>query len=78
MTTGYILIASIFILGGMISIVGGSISSRVYSRNLSLLSLSPSRTAIILSFLTGSLISASTLLILLAADDGLRKSLWGE
>ncbi|WGV28277.1 DUF3084 domain-containing protein [Halotia branconii] len=76
MTTGYILIAAILILGGVIATVGDRIGTRVGKARLSLFNLRPKNTAVLVTILTGGLISASTLGILFAADEGLRKGVF--
>ncbi|WP_017315185.1 DUF3084 domain-containing protein [Mastigocladopsis repens] len=76
MTTGYILIAAILILGGVIATVGDRIGTRVGKARLSLFKLRPKNTAVLVTIFTGTLISASTLGILFAADDGLRKGVF--
>ncbi|MDB9449800.1 DUF3084 domain-containing protein [Dolichospermum circinale] len=76
MTTGYILIAAILILGGVIATVGDRIGTRVGKARLSLFNLRPKKTAVIVTIFTGGLISASTLAILFAADGGLRKGVF--
>jgi uncharacterized protein (DUF3084 family) len=72
MTTGYILIAAILILGGVIATVGDRIGTRVGKARLRLFKLRPRKTAVLVTILTGSLIAASTLAILFAADKRLR------
>ncbi|MEH2050343.1 DUF3084 domain-containing protein [Nostoc sp.] len=76
MTTGYILIAAILILGGVIATVGDRIGTRVGKARLSLFNLRPKSTAVVVTIFTGGLISASTLGILFAADEGLRKGVF--
>ena len=76
MTTGYILIVAILILGGVIATVGDRIGTRVGKARLSLFNLRPKKTAVIVTIFTGGLISATTLAILFAADEGLRKGLF--
>lgn len=76
MTTGYILIAAILILGGVIATVGDRIGTRVGKARLSLFNLRPKKTAVLVTIFTGGLISASTLGILFAADEGLRKGVF--
>ncbi|WP_413171548.1 DUF3084 domain-containing protein [Anabaena azotica] len=76
MTTGYILIAAILILGGVIATVGDRIGTRVGKARLSLFKLRPKNTAVLVTIFTGGLISASTLAILFAADEGLRKGVF--
>lgn len=72
MTTAYILIAAILILGGVIATVGDRIGTRVGKARLSLFNLRPRKTAVLVTIITGSIISASTLAILFAADERLR------
>jgi uncharacterized protein (DUF3084 family) len=76
MTTGYILILAILILGGVIATVGDRIGTKVGKARLSLFKLRPKSTAVVVTILTGGLISASTLAILFAADEGLRKGVF--
>ncbi|MDZ8051867.1 MAG: DUF3084 domain-containing protein [Aulosira sp. ZfuVER01] len=76
MTTGYILIAAILILGGLLATVGDRIGTRVGKARLSLFKLRPKNTAVLVTIFTGTLISASTLAILFAADEGLRKGVF--
>jgi uncharacterized protein (DUF3084 family) len=72
MTTGYILILAILILGGVIATVGDRIGTKVGKARLSLFKLRPRNTAVLVTVLTGGLISASTLAVLFAVDEGLR------
>ncbi|MEA5618411.1 DUF3084 domain-containing protein [Cronbergia sp. UHCC 0137] len=76
MATGYILIIAILLLGGVIATVGDRIGTRVGKARLSLFKLRPKNTAVLVTIFTGSLISASTLGILFAADEGLRKGVF--
>ncbi|MFH7024866.1 MAG: DUF3084 domain-containing protein [Heteroscytonema crispum UTEX LB 1556] len=76
MTTGYILIAAILIVGGVIATVGDRIGTRVGKKRLSLFKLRPKNTAVLVTIFTGTIISASTLAILFAADEGLRKGVF--
>lgn len=76
MDPGYILIVAILILGGVIATVGDRIGTKVGKARLSLFNLRPKNTAVLVTILTGSLISASTLGILFAADEGLRKGVF--
>ncbi|BAZ04132.1 DUF3084 domain-containing protein [Calothrix sp. NIES-3974] len=71
--TGYILIAAVLILGGVIATVGDRIGTRVGKKRLSLFNLRPKNTAVLVTIITGFGISASTLGILFLADEGLRK-----
>ena len=72
MTTGWILIAAILVLGGAIASVGDRVGTKVGKARLSLFNLRPRKTAILITVLTGSLISASTLAILFGASEQLR------
>uniref|UniRef100_B8HK30 DUF3084 domain-containing protein n=1 Tax=Cyanothece sp. (strain PCC 7425 / ATCC 29141) TaxID=395961 RepID=B8HK30_CYAP4 len=69
---GYILILAVIILGGAIATVGDRIGTRVGKARLSLFNLRPRNTAILVTILTGSIISASTLGVLLATSKELR------
>ncbi|MCS6814556.1 MAG: DUF3084 domain-containing protein [Cyanobacteria bacterium] len=72
MTSGYVLILAILVLGGVIATVGDRLGMRVGKARLSLFNLRPRQTAVLITILTGSLVSASTLGILLAIDEQLR------
>ncbi len=72
MTTGLILILAILFIGGGIATLGDRIGTRVGKARLSLFNLRPKNTAVLVTIFTGSIISASTLAILFAADEGLR------
>ena len=74
-SSGIILILAVLILGGVIATVGDRIGTRVGKARLSLFNLRPRKTAVLVTILTGTLISASTLGILLAADKQLRDGL---
>ncbi len=76
MDAGYILIVAILILGGAIATAGDRIGTRVGKARLSLFKLRPKKTAVLITILTGTLVSASTLGILFAADEGLRKGVF--
>ena len=72
MTTGYILIVAILILGGVIATVGDRIGTKVGKARLSLFKLRPRKTAVVATIVTGIIISGSTLAILFAASEQLR------
>jgi uncharacterized protein (DUF3084 family) len=76
MDPGYILIVAILILGGVLSTVGDRIGTKVGKARLSLFKLRPKNTAVLVTVVTGTLISATTLAILFAIDDGLRKGVF--
>ena len=69
---GYVLILSVLLLGGVIATVGDRLGYRVGKARLSLFNLRPRNTAVLITILTGSLISASTLGILFSVSDSLR------
>jgi uncharacterized protein (DUF3084 family) len=69
---GYFLILAIIILGGVIATVGDRIGSRVGKARLSLFKMRPKKTAVLVTILTGSITSAVTLGVLLAANKELR------
>jgi uncharacterized protein (DUF3084 family) len=57
--SGWLLILSLLILGGILSTLGDRLGSRVGKARLSLFNMRPRRTAVVITVLTGSLISAS-------------------
>ncbi|MEM9165037.1 MAG: DUF3084 domain-containing protein, partial [Cyanobacteria bacterium P01_F01_bin.4] len=73
MDVGLILVATILLLGGVIATVGDRIGMRVGKARLSLFNLRPRQTATVVSVLTGGVISASTLGLLLITSEQLRK-----
>ena len=75
-TASFVLIAAILILGGVIATVGDRIGTRVGKARLSLFKLRPRNTAVLVTILTGSIISASTLAILFATSEQLRKGIF--
>jgi uncharacterized protein (DUF3084 family) len=76
MSSGYILILAVLVLGGVIATLGDRIGTRVGKARLSLFKMRPKRTAVVVTILTGILISASTLGILLAASKEFRDMLF--
>ncbi len=72
MTTGFVLIFAVLILGGAIATLGDRIGMKVGKARLSLFNLRPRQTATVVSVLTGTLISASTLGLLFAVSRQLR------
>ena len=75
MDVGLLLITTVLVLGGLIATLGDRIGMRVGKSRLSLFNLRPRQTATLVSILTGSVISASTLGLLLIASEQLRKGL---
>jgi uncharacterized protein (DUF3084 family) len=76
MTSGYILIVAVLVLGGLLATLGDRIGTRVGKARLSLFNLRPRNTATVVTIITGSLISASTLGILFASSASLRKGVF--
>ncbi|MEL6334646.1 MAG: DUF3084 domain-containing protein, partial [Cyanobacteria bacterium J06626_26] len=76
MGVGLLLITTVLVLGGIIATLGDRIGMRVGKARLSLFNLRPRQTATVVSILTGSVISASTLGLLLVASEQLRKGLF--
>ncbi|MFE4106523.1 DUF3084 domain-containing protein [Almyronema epifaneia] len=72
MTTGYVLILAILVLGGVIATVGDRIGMRVGKARLTLFNLRPRQTATVISILTGGVVSGTTLALLFAVSDQLR------
>jgi uncharacterized protein (DUF3084 family) len=76
MTGTYILIAAVLFLGGIIAVLGDRLGTKVGKARLRLFNLRPRDTAIVVTVLTGTLIAASTLGILLALSSSLRQGLF--
>ena len=76
MSGGEILIVAVLILGAVIATLGDRIGTRVGKARLSLFKLRPRKTATLVTIMTGILISASTLGILIAASNQLRTGLF--
>jgi uncharacterized protein (DUF3084 family) len=76
MTSAYILIAAILVLGGLIAALGDRLGTKVGKARLRLFKLRPRQTAMIVTILTGTIISASTLGILFALSESLRKGIF--
>lgn len=76
MTSAYILVIAILILGGIIAALGDRIGTKVGKARLRLFQLRPKQTAIVITISTGILISASTLLILFSLSSSLRQGIF--
>ena len=74
--SGWLLILALLILGGVLSTLGDRLGSRVGKARLSLFNLRPRRTAVVITVLTGSLISALSLGLLLLVSRQLRIGLF--
>ena len=76
MTSAYILIVSILILGGLVAALGDRLGSKVGKARLTIGNLRPKQTAVIVTVFTGTLIAALTFGILLAFSKSLREGLF--
>ena len=76
MTSAYVLIIAILILGGLIAALGDRIGSKVGKARLRLFNLRPKQTAILITIGTGILISSSTLAVLFALSESLRQGVF--
>ena len=74
--TGWLLIFSLLLLGGVLSTIGDRLGSLVGKARLSVFKLRPKRTAVLITVLTGSLISAFSLGFMLLVDSDLRVGLF--
>ncbi len=74
--SGWLLILALLALGGVLSTLGDRLGSRVGKARLSLLGLRPRRTAVVITVLTGSLISALSLGLMLLVSERLRVGLF--
>ncbi|KFF41876.1 MAG: DUF3084 domain-containing protein [Candidatus Atelocyanobacterium thalassa] len=76
MTSSYILVLSILILGGLIAALGDRLGSKVGKARLTIGNLRPKQTAVVVTVLTGTFIAASTFGILLISSKSLREGLF--
>ena len=76
MTSGYILIAAIFLLGGIVAVFGDRLGTKIGKARLRLFNLRPRQTASIVTVITGMSISALTLGILFGLSGSLRRGIF--
>ena len=76
MTSGYILIAAIFLLGGIVAAFGDRLGTKIGKARLRLFNLRPRQTAMLITVITGMLISALTLGILFGLSGSLRRGVF--
>ena len=76
MTSGYILIAAIFLLGGIIAAFGDRLGTKIGKARLRLFNLRPRQTAMMITVITGMSISALTLGILFGLSKSLRRGIF--
>ncbi len=74
--TGWLLILSLLVLGGILSTLGDRLGTRVGKARLSLFNLRPRSTAVVITVMTGSLISALSLGLMLLVSRQLRVGLF--
>ena len=74
--SGWLLIVALLVLGGVLSTLGDRLGSRVGKARLSLFNMRPRRTAVLITVMTGSLISALSLGLLLLVSQQLRVGLF--
>ena len=67
---------AVLLLGGVLSTLGDRLGSRIGKARLSLFQMRPRRTAVVITVLTGSLISALTLGLMVAVSERLRVGLF--
>jgi uncharacterized protein (DUF3084 family) len=72
MTSGYLLIGAMLILGGIIAVSGDRIGTRVGKARLTLFKLRPRQTATLVTIVTGTLISGSVLTLIFGTSEQLR------
>ncbi len=74
--SGWLFIIFLLLLGGLISTLGDLLGSKIGKARLSILKLRPKKTAILITILTGSLISASSLFLMILVNRQLRVGLF--
>lgn len=76
MTSALVLIAAILLLGGLLAALGDYLGTKVGKARLRMFHLRPRQTATFVTIFTGTLIAASTLGILFATSESLRKGIF--
>ncbi len=74
---GLVLIAIIAVMGGAIAYIGDKLGTKVGKKKLTIFGLRPKHTSILVTIITGILISASTLGILTISSQDVRTALFG-
>ncbi|MFN9618921.1 MAG: DUF3084 domain-containing protein [Synechococcaceae cyanobacterium] len=74
--SGWLLILALLVLGGVLSTLGDRLGSKVGKARLSLFNLRPRKTAVVITALTGALISAVSLALMLLVSQRLRVGLF--
>ena len=76
MTSSWIFIAAIFLLGGIVAVFGDRVGTKIGKARLRLFNLRPRQTAMIITWITGMLISAITLGIMFSLSGSLRRGIF--
>ncbi len=76
MTSAYVLIAAVLLLGGILAVLGDRIGTKVGKARLRLFNLRPRNTATLITVLTGLSISGSSLIILFSLSKSLREGVF--
>ncbi|MGB2924110.1 MAG: DUF3084 domain-containing protein [Limnothrix sp.] len=76
MTSAFVLIFSVLILGGILAALGDRLGTKVGKARLSLFNLRPKQTAIVVTVITGIVIAASTLGLLFGLSKSLRQGVF--
>ena len=74
--SGWLFIIFLLLLGGLISTLGDLLGSKIGKARFSILKLRPKKTAILITIMTGSLISASSLFLMILVNRQLRVGLF--
>ena len=74
--TGWLLILILLLLGGVLATLGDRLGTRVGKARLSLMGLRPRKTAVVITVITGSMISALSLGLMLLVSRQLRVGLF--
>ncbi|MFM7264450.1 MAG: DUF3084 domain-containing protein [Cyanobium sp.] len=74
--SGWLLILALLLLGGVLSTLGDRLGTKVGKARLSLFNLRPRKTAVVITALTGALISAVSLALMLLVSERLRVGLF--
>ncbi|ACA99663.1 MULTISPECIES: DUF3084 domain-containing protein [Cyanophyceae] len=76
MTSAFVLIFSVLILGGILAALGDRLGSKVGKARLTLFNLRPKQTAVVVTVMTGTVIAASTLGLLFGLSKSLRQGVF--
>lgn len=76
MTSAYILILAILVLGGLLAVLGDRLGSKIGKKRMRLFNLRPRQTATVITIITGLLIAASTLGALFGLSKSLRQGVF--